>query len=80
MRATCPAHCILLDLITRIISDEQNRSLSFLFCSLLHSNVTSSLLGPSRREVPQCSVTSSEDAGTSHIYNISHIHFNVLCM
>ena len=28
-RATCPAHLILLDLITRTISSEQNRSLSF---------------------------------------------------
>jgi len=80
MRVTCPARCILLDLITRIISDEQKRSLSFLFCSLLHSTVTSSLLGPSRCEVSQCSATPSYDAGTPHIYNINHIHFNVRCM
>jgi hypothetical protein len=73
-----PPICILLDLITRIISDEQNRSLSFLFCSLIHSTVSSSLLGPSRCEVSQCSVTPSDEAGTSHIYNINHIHFIVL--
>ena len=29
IRATCPAHLILLDLITRTITGEQNRSLTF---------------------------------------------------
>ena len=77
MHATCPAYLILLDLITRIIADEENRSLSFSFCSLLHSTVTSSLLGPSRCEVSQRSVTPSDDAGTPHIYYINHIHFIV---
>jgi len=45
-RATCPAHLILLDFITRTILGEQYRSLSFSLCSFLHSPVTSSLLGP----------------------------------
>ena len=44
--STWPAHLILLDLITRIISSEQNRSLSSSLCSFLHSPVTSSLLSP----------------------------------
>ena len=46
IRATCPAHLILLYFITRTIFGEQYRSLSSLLCSLLHSPVTSSLLGP----------------------------------
>ena len=46
IRATCPAHRILLDFITRIVLGEQFRSLSFSLCSFLHSLVTSSLLGP----------------------------------
>ena len=43
---TCPAHLILLDLITRTIFGEEYRSLSSSICSFLHSPVTSSLVGP----------------------------------
>jgi hypothetical protein len=46
IRATWPAHFILLDLITRTIFGEQYRSLSSSLYSFLHSPVTSSLLGP----------------------------------
>ena len=62
IHATCPAHLILLGFITRTISGEQYRSLSFLSCSLLHFPVTSSLLGlnillshSSSWRVPKCS-------------------------
>jgi len=46
IRATCPAHLILLDSITRTILVEDYRSLGFSLFRLLHSLVTSSLLGP----------------------------------
>ena len=46
IRATCPAHLILLYFITRTILGEQYKSFSSSLCSLLYSPVTSSLLGP----------------------------------
>jgi len=46
IRATCPAHLILLDFITRTILGEGFKSFSSSLCNLLHSPVTSSLLGP----------------------------------
>jgi len=46
IRVTCPAHLILLNSITRILFDEQCRSLSCSLCSFLHAPVTPSLLGP----------------------------------
>ena len=46
IHATCPAHLILLDYITRSILGEEYRSFSSSLCNLLHSPVNSSLLGP----------------------------------
>ena len=46
IRATCPAHLILLHFITRTILGEEYRSLSSSLCNFLHSPVTPSLLGP----------------------------------
>ena len=46
IRATCRAHPILLDFITRTILGEEYKSFSSSLCNLLHSPVTSSLLGP----------------------------------
>ena len=47
MRATCSAHLILLDFITRTVLGEEYKSFSSSLCNHLHSPVTSSLLGQS---------------------------------
>ena len=46
IRATCPAHLILLDFTTRTIFGKDYRSLRSSLCNFLHSPVTSFLLGP----------------------------------
>ena len=46
IRATCPAHLILLDFITRTTLGEDYKSFSSSLCNLPHSSVTSSLLRP----------------------------------
>ena len=43
IHATCPAHLILLDFITRTVLSEVYRLFSCSLCNLLHSPVTSSI-------------------------------------
>jgi hypothetical protein len=43
---TCPTHVILFDLITRTVTGEEYRLLSFPFCSYPYFPITLSLLGP----------------------------------
>ena len=59
MRAARSAHLILLVFITGIIFGEQYTSISSLLCSLLHSPITSSILGSIHEHfqimlLPQC--------------------------
>ena len=46
IRATCPAHLILLNFITHTILSEEYKSFSSSLCILFHSPATLSLLGP----------------------------------
>ena len=46
IHATCQAHLILLDVVTRTIFGEQYRSLSSSLCSFLYTPFTPSLIGP----------------------------------
>ena len=71
IRATCPAHLILLDLITQITFGEEYRSLSYSLCSFLNCCVTSSFLGPNIPSAP-CSQTPSA------IFHSRTVHLDII--
>jgi len=72
--ATCPAYLILLDLITRTILGEQYKSLTSSLCSLLHSPVTSSLLGPNILLNTLFSNTLNLRSSLNASYQVSHTY------
>ena len=86
IHATCPAHLIQLDLISRTILGEQYRSLSSSLCSFLHSLVTSSLLGPN---IPLNTLSSNTlslrssfnmSDQVSHPYKTTGENYNCVCL
>ena len=70
--ATCPAHLILLHFITRTTLGEQYKSFSSSLCILLHSPVTSSLLGPNILLNTMCSNTLSFLSSRNVSDQVSH--------
>jgi hypothetical protein len=87
MHATCPAHLIILALITLTILGEEYKPCSSSLCSLLQPPVTSSLFGPNillstlfSNTLNLCSSLNVRDQA-SHPYKttgkISFIYFNL---
>ena len=72
IRATCPAHLILLNFITRTILSVEYRTLSSSLCSFLHSPVASALLGPNILLNTQFSNTHSLHSSLSVTDQASH--------
>ena len=73
IRATCPAHLILLEFITRTILGEQYKSFNSSLCNLLHCPVTSSLLVQIFSSTP-CSQTPSASFPPAVSTTKFHIH------
>jgi len=75
LRATCSAYLNLLNLITRIISGEQYRSVNSSLCSFPHSPVISSLLGTNIPSAPYSAtsiayIPPSTPATTFHTHTV----------
>ena len=75
IRATYPAHLILLDVITRTILGEEYRSLSSSLCNFLHYPVNSSLLVPN---IPLNTLLSNTVIFVNNIVKRAHAIFLLL--
>jgi len=71
---TCPVHLIILHFIAQTMLGAEYRSLSSSLCSLLHSPVTSSLLGPNILLNTLFSNTLSPHSSLSVGDQVSHPH------
>ena len=79
--ATCPAHLILLELITRTILGKEDRSLSSSLCGFLHFLVAVSHLAPnillSTLFYGKWNVAITRINGFSRLYLSSKFHLNI---